>query len=201
VNPSASRWVGGTFSNWALTAMAAAGSGTYELTRNLAAGNHQLKFADTNNWTGRDWGGANGLTGTAVETTGGGQNITFNVATSGEYLIRFNSNTLQYSIASTATTQPIWVAGTFSNWSLGSMTATSTGYQAVRTLSAGNHELKFANTGNWSGTDWGNANGLSGTVSETTGGLPNVKFTIAQSGSYTIRFNLQTLAYSINSTP
>jgi hypothetical protein len=37
-------------------------------------------------------------------------------------------------------------------------------------LPAGHNEFKFANTNNFSGTDWGNGQGLSATAMDTTGG-------------------------------
>jgi len=66
-------------------------------------------------------------------------------------------------------------------------------------ISAGNHQLKFANTNNWSGDDWGNASGLKGTAQLTTGGRPNISFTITQTGTYDIYFNDISFAYSIGS--
>ena len=65
-------------------------------------------------------------------------------------------------------------------------------------IPAGDWELKFANTNNFSDKDWGGAEGLSGTAIETTGGKPNLKFTVETAGEYTIRFNDQTLVYSIS---
>lgn len=67
-------------------------------------------------------------------------------------------------------------------------------------LSDGNHELKFLNTTDWSGDDWGNASGLSGTASLTTGGGSNISFTISNSGTYDIYFDDQSLNYSITNT-
>jgi hypothetical protein len=191
-------WLGGSFQSWSLVEMTPAGpSCEFTITRSLSAGNHQFKIADTGNWSGTDWGDATGLSGTLKVTSGGKPNASFSITTSGSYVFRFNGATLAYSIAPAPA--PIWYAGTFSNWSLVPMAYNSvTGnYEAVRELPAGNHELKFANTGNWSGTDWGNATGLSGTASVTTGGKPNIKFSIATSGSYTFSFNPTTLVYSI----
>jgi hypothetical protein len=49
----------------------------------------------------------------------------------------------------------------------------------------------------WSGNDWGNATGMSGTAILTTGGGPNFNFTPQTNGLYSINFNPGTLAYSI----
>ncbi|WP_024462122.1 RICIN domain-containing protein [Marinimicrobium sp. LS-A18] len=64
----------------------------------VPAGSHQLKFANTSDWSGEDWGGAEGLVGTAVETTGGAPNISFSVPTTGSYTITFDDVTATYSI-------------------------------------------------------------------------------------------------------
>lgn len=98
----------------------------------------------------------------------------------------------------------LYLAGSFtgSNWSpanntmklIQDYTWQITGIQ----LNAGNYEIKFANSANWTGTDWGLATGTEGTAKVSTG-TPgsNILFTIAQSGKYTFTFNDKTLAYSI----
>ncbi len=95
----------------------------------------------------------------------------------------------------------MYVAGTFSNWSLGNtpMTLVNNVWTARNVvIPVGNHELKFANTNNWTGIDWGNAVGLSGTAKITTGGLPNIKFTTVTTGHYDITFHDSSLVYSIS---
>ena len=64
----------------------------------IPAGQQELKFANTYDFTGDDWGNAQGLSGTAVLSTGGDPNLSFNITTAGEYTIRFNDKTLEYSI-------------------------------------------------------------------------------------------------------
>ena len=92
------------------------------------------------------------------------------------------------------------VTGSFANWDLEAHSMIYendvwkvTGVQ----LDEGNHSLKFANSFDWSGSDWGNNIGLSGIANNTTGGGNNITFTISSSGSYTILFNEKTLEYSI----
>ncbi|WP_331351405.1 family 49 glycosyl hydrolase [Cellvibrio sp. UBA7671] len=198
VNPT-SLWVAGSFNSWSLKAMAVNNnSGNFEYQISLGAGNHQLKFANTADWKGKDWGNSNGLEGFAKESTGGAPNISFSLAQAGDYKISFNPTTLSYSIVALAVQPlPMWVAGTFNGWSLKSMTYSSGKFSFSQALSAGNHQLKFANTGNWTGKDWGNTTGLAGTVTESTGGKPNLAFTVAQSKTYTITIDPVTLAYSI----
>lgn len=68
--------------------------------------------------------------------------------------------------------------------------------QAVQ-IPAGNHELKFTNSNDFSKKDWGNAQGLSGIASSTTGGGANIKFSIAEDGFYRVTFDDLTLEYSL----
>ena len=94
----------------------------------------------------------------------------------------------------------MFVAGTFSNWRLkdNPMQWVNGVWQVISVpLKAGNYELKFADTDDWSGDDWGNATGLSGTANLATGGAPNLAFTIISNGLYKIAFNPDTLAYAI----
>ncbi len=95
----------------------------------------------------------------------------------------------------------MYIGGTFTGWSLNiPMQLDGDNWFAEDVqISGGGHELKFANTSDWSGDDWGNASGLTGTAQLTTGGAPNISFTIPQTGSYDIYFNDISLAYSIGS--
>jgi hypothetical protein len=68
--------------------------------------------------------------------------------------------------------------------------------QAVQ-IPAGTHELKFANSNDFSKQDWGNAQGLSGVASPTTGGGANIQFTVPQAGFYRVKFNDFTFEYSV----
>ncbi|MDF3012538.1 MAG: Dextranase [Cellvibrio sp.] len=198
VNPT-SLWVAGSFNAWSLKTMAAnSSSGNFEYQINLGAGNHQLKFANTADWKGKDWGNSNGLEGVAKDSTGGAPNISFSIAQSGDYKISFNPSTLNYSIVALAVQpSPVWVAGTFNSWSLKPMTCSNGKFSFSQAFSAGNYQLKFANTGNWTGKDWGDATGLTGTVTESTGGKPNLAFTITQAKTYLITIDPVTFAYSI----
>jgi hypothetical protein len=98
----------------------------------------------------------------------------------------------------------MYVAGTFSGWALINNPMTLVDNNKWKSqpisISTGVQELKFANTTDWTGDDWGNAIGLSGVAKVATGGYPNVKFTILQSKLYTIWFNDKTLEYSITDT-
>ena len=53
-------------------------------------------------------------------------------------------------------------------------------------FSVGNYELKFANTSDWSGNDWGDEM-VSGFAKLTTGGGANIKFNIETAGNYNIK--------------
>ena len=195
-------FIAGTYDNWALSPMYYRDGWWQKDTMLLQPGGYQLKFANTNNWTGTDWGNATGLAGTAKVTTGGGANLSFSISSEGFYNMLFNDSTLNYFINKSQVTRldsVIFVGGTFSNWSLLPMTFDGSNWRIDDLkIPAGNQELKFANTDDFTGIDWGNATGLSGTASVTTGGKPDITFTIANTGYFTILFNDISLAYSID---
>lgn len=198
----AQMYVGGTFNNWSMKSMEFENN-TWRLKNQvLLAGNYELKFANTNNFSGQDWGNATGLAGTAQQTTGGGANISFTITTPGTYSIDFNDITLQYNIQFTPNHQQnMFVGGSFSGWALQQMTLENEVWTKNNVaFTSGDHELKFANTSNWSGDDWGNANGTEGFAQLTTGGAPNIKFNLPNSGNYNIAFNDMTLYYQISSS-
>ena len=92
-------YIGGSWQGWSPGNLEMAWDGVeYSVTVNFSAGNYEMKFADMGDWSGKDWADATGLTGTAVETTGGGANIKFSISDAGDYLIKFNPDTLAYSI-------------------------------------------------------------------------------------------------------
>ena len=96
-------YVGGSFNNWGLQQMTLQND---EWTKNnipFSVGNYELKFANTSDWSGNDWGDENGLSGFAKLTTGGGANIKFNIETAGNYNIKFNDMTLYYKIYDAST--------------------------------------------------------------------------------------------------
>jgi alpha-glucosidase len=169
----------------------------------MPAGENRLKFADRGDWSGDDWGGASGLQGTARRTTGeSSEHLFFVLEAEGNYVVTFNPSTLAYAITEThrSSQAEIYVAGTFNDWllSAGRMTLTGENLWTLPQvwLPQGDHRLKFANTANWSGSDWGGASGLLGTV-QADG--DDVTFTVDATGYYTIRFNDATLEYSIGS--
>ena len=96
----------------------------------------------------------------------------------------------------------MYVAGTFTGWSPNiAMNLTDESWIANGVeIPAGNHELKFANTNNWSGDDWGNSTGLSGIAKLATGGDPNISFSTTKDGIYSLTFNDISLEYSISKT-
>jgi Alpha galactosidase C-terminal beta sandwich domain/Secretion system C-terminal sorting domain len=194
-------YIGGTINKWILQPMKYENGWWRNDSILITSGAQELKFANTSNWSGADWGNAIGLSGTAKLSTGGAPNITFTISKTALYDISFNETTLAYNIEPNPTIQlnkAMYVSGTFSNWAAKAMTLATNQWKIEKVaIKAGSYELKFANTFNFSGNDWGDANGLSGTAKLTTGGKPNLKFTIPQDGTYTITFNDITLAYTI----
>ena len=68
-------------------------------------------------------------------------------------------------------------------------------------IPAGNHELKFTNSSDFSKEDWGNAQGLSGVAAPTTGGGANLQFSVPEDGFYRVTFDDLTLEYSLQRMP
>ena len=93
----------------------------------------------------------------------------------------------------------MYIGGTFTGWNLSIEMSLEGDLWMANEISIpeGNHELKFANTNDWSGDDWGNATGLTGIAQLTTGGEPNISFTISESGYFDIYFDDLSLEYSI----
>jgi len=93
----------------------------------------------------------------------------------------------------------MYIGASFTNWSLSTEMQLKGGSwvaQAVQ-IPAGSHEIKFANSDDFSKQDWGNAQGLSGVASLTTGGGANIQFTVPEAGFYRVKFNDLTLQYSL----
>ncbi|MCE3251513.1 MAG: Dextranase [Cellvibrio sp.] len=98
--------------------------------------------------------------------------------------------------------QSLWLGASFNAWSLAPMrfNASSKSYELEARLDPGNYEMKFANSADWSGDDWGRGNGLQSTVVKTTGERDsNSTFTITETDEYTIHFDFAGLKYSISS--
>lgn len=95
----AEMYIGGTFTGWSLSITMTLGGETWLAEEvQIPAGYHEMKFANTNNWSGDDWGNATGLSGVARLATGGGPNICFQTSESGYHDISFNDITLEYAI-------------------------------------------------------------------------------------------------------
>ena len=194
-------FIGATFNNWSPSSLPMLWSAGKWIARDvdMKAGAQQMKFANSKDWTGSDWGNASGWSGTVSPTTGGGNNITFSIVKPGKYTIIFDEKSLQYTIVSQHEKE-MYIGGSFNNWT---PTATPMSLQndvwvaENVAINAGSHELKFANTSNWSGNDWGISSGTAGTAQLSTGGKPNLTFSVANKGWYKITFDDQSLTYSI----
>lgn len=200
-------FVTGTFNDWDVDQYVLTGNTDGFMVSEriyIEKGDHRLKFTNSPTWSGDDWGDADGLSGVAKPSTGK-PDITFHIANSGNYNIMFNPTTLEYAIMRTFDSNEsiIYVGGTFNNWTLNYFSQMDLVDNHVWKsdaiyCEAGDQELKFVNTNNWSNKDWGGVEGLSGTAMETTGKSDsNLKFTLAESGYYVMTFNDQSLAYSI----
>jgi hypothetical protein len=92
-------YIGGTFTNWAPNiAMKLEGDIWIAEAVRIPPGNHEFKFANSTDWSKDDWGDAQGFSGVAKRTTGGGPNIRISVPQGGFYRVMFNDRTLEYSL-------------------------------------------------------------------------------------------------------
>lgn len=92
-------YIGATFTNWAANIeMQLKGEAWIAQAVQIPAGNHELKFTNSDDFSKEDWGNAQGLSGVAALTTDGGANIQFSVPEDGFYRVTFNDLTLEYSL-------------------------------------------------------------------------------------------------------
>jgi hypothetical protein len=90
----------------------------------------------------------------------------------------------------------MFLFGTFTSWTPIRMKLVGDTWVADKVaLPAGTSQFKFANTNNFSGTDWGNGLGLAATAMDTTGGKPNSQVSVPVAGFYKVSFNDVTLQY------
>jgi len=110
-----------------------------------------------------------------------------------------------YSINVPAPQTSMYIGGTFNTWNLANTPMNFAGKNSWKTspvtINAGAHQMKFANTSNWSGIDWGNTSGLTGVASVSTGGSPNITFNVPTTNNYCISFDDASLVYSVTNTP
>ncbi len=95
---------------------------------------------------------------------------------------------------------PRWMGASWEGWSPGNLPMEWDGdseFVVTVTLDAGDHAFKFTDTEDWSGDDWADSTGLTGTAKLTTGGGPNIDFTLETGGAYEIRFDPYSLDYAI----
>ena len=93
----AEMFVFGKFTNWTPVRMRFTRGQWVAQNVWLAAGPQEYKFANTNNFTGVDWGNGDGLGGTAAVTTGGGPNSKINAPQNGFYTVYFDDVTRTYA--------------------------------------------------------------------------------------------------------
>ncbi len=195
-------YVRGSFTNWNTNYPMTNDNGVLKATVWVASGYQEFKFAPSD-WS-YSWGGGVGLSDTAVYNSGSNSNFT--APASGYYNIAFDTTSLIYSFTYTgglayhSLQYQMWAKGDFNSWGNTNQMSLVSDYSwktSGITMDTGSYQMKFANTSDWSGDDWGNATGLSGTTTKTTGGGANLSFRIATAGTYDINFNDTTLAYSI----
>ncbi len=92
-------YIGGTFTNWAPDiAMEFQGDAWVAEEVEIPEGEQAFKFANSQDWSGQDWGDGQGFSGTLVSTTGGGPNVRISVPDTALYRFRFDELSLEYSV-------------------------------------------------------------------------------------------------------
>jgi hypothetical protein len=92
-------YIAGTFTDWAPSiGMQLKGETWVAQEVRIPAGEHEFKFANSDDFSKLDWGNAQGFSGTVVPTTGGGPNVRISVPETAFYRFRFNDLTLEYSL-------------------------------------------------------------------------------------------------------
>ena len=87
----------------------------------------------------------------------------------------------------------MYLRGDMNSWGSTHMTQyTENGdiiWKCTITLAKGSYEFKFANTTDWSDTDWGRDLELSGEIAAASGNYGNLRFTANSARAYTFIFN------------
>ncbi|MCD7972742.1 MAG: SusF/SusE family outer membrane protein [Candidatus Azobacteroides sp.] len=169
----------------------------------LKKGEHAFKITSHRSFDRDFWGNASGRDGIAQVIDKDGENITFTIEEDGNYLFKFNIKTLAYAVEVQTTfdseQEEMYIRGTFNDWAAGEMflIADNQWQSDFVPLETGDYTMKFANTDDWSGLDWGVGNGLSGTVTQLAGSAGNLNFTITKGGRYVFFLNDKSWEYSI----
>ncbi len=178
---------------------------------------YEMKFLNDTEWKDNNWGGVNGLSGIAQNTTGtgGGGNLKFKIEEEGHYIFYFNDDTYEYSVVRSPAPfySEMYFTGDFLDWvpSAGPMELYDdfkwrSKKPVALTAQDSEYQMKFLNDTIWQDQNWGGVTGLSGIAKNTTGsgGSNNLKFKIDVDGNYMFYFDHNTLEYAIvkeESTP
>lgn len=156
-----------------------------------------FKFANTPDFTGKDWGDS-GCDGESAE---GEDNIAC-VSADGFYDIRWNDVTFAYSLTAVpANHRNMYVLGSMNGWGGTDLEMTLVGpntWEVQGVALAESDEFKFANTSDFSDQDWGEDN-CDGTATVGGGNISNPTCMFG-TGIFTMTFNDATLAYTITQT-
>jgi hypothetical protein len=94
----------------------------------------------------------------------------------------------------TSNQSEMYVAGAFNGWGADAMELVANNTWEIKDIDLEGTPFKLKNTTDWTDQDWGDSN-CDGVMEITTGGGPNTE--CDYSGLVTVRFNDQTLAYTI----
>lgn len=156
----------------------------------------QFKFVNTSDFSDTDWSDS-GCDGVADEVGGPNLNCGFN----GIFTIRYNDLTFEYSLEGEAlflsNQDQMFVLGSLNGWGandpdLGMALVDNNTWEVSGVTLTASDEFKFANTPDFSGTDWSDT-GCDGIADEVGAGNLACGF----EGKFTIRFNDETFEYSL----
>lgn len=190
-------YLAGAFNGWGADALTIVADHVWEI-KEVDLQGDAWKIKNTTDWTDEDWGDPN-CDGVMTSNQADGGNGDTDCGYSGLVNIRFNDQTLQYSVSPAVTfeqnTSSLYLLGTFNNFEgedyKFTQTADNTWELKEMQLAPGD-EFKFAEKANFMGQNWG-AGSEPGKASLFG---PNIMFNDTEA-FYDIVFNDKTLQYSV----
>jgi len=193
----------GAMNNWDTSLpLEYVGNDTYRITVNLLEGTYDFKFADENFSVANVGGGISVGAGQSATLTNGGNNLTLNIISDGEYTFELDAENDANPTLTITTQDPnavpapygdttIYVRGTMTEWgTTHPMVYDGAGIYSISfEVPAGTHEFKVAEA-NWSSPNLG-SNGGSINVGESLTlqqGAGNILLSVSQ--SQTLRFEV-----------
>ena len=125
----------------------------------------------------------------------------------GEVLFNDDDYNESYSPKNDTSSEPVisskmYLRGDMNSWSSKEMTKyiedSNTIWECTIYLNAGTYEFKFADTDDWTGSDWGATLSVSGGITKSSSSYENLSYTASSAGSYTFIFNQTQLSATVD---